>query len=66
MTIIGNHMKFNVHKNLRDRVREFYLDLLQCTTMPSPAPVRLRAAKSFDWHRWMAVFNQSSLARASD
>ena len=38
MTIIGNHMKFNVHKSLRERVRPFYLDVLQCTTMPSPAP----------------------------
>ena len=38
MTIIGNHMKFNVHKSLRERVRTFYLDVLQCTTMPSPAP----------------------------
>src|SRR5476651_2148288 len=37
MTIIGNHMKFNVHKSLRERVRSFYLDVLQCTTMPSPA-----------------------------
>lgn len=38
MTIIGNHMKFNVHKSLRERVRSFYLDVLQCTTMPGPAP----------------------------
>jgi len=38
MTSIGNHMKFDVHKNLRDRVRSFYLDVLQCTTIPSPAP----------------------------
>ena len=38
MTTIGNHMKFNVHKSLRDRVRSFYVDVLQCTTMPSPAP----------------------------
>ena len=38
MAIIGNHMKFNVHKSLRERVRSFYLDVLQCTTMPSPAP----------------------------
>ena len=37
MTIIGNHMKFNVHESLRERVRSFYLDVLQCTTMPSPA-----------------------------
>jgi hypothetical protein len=29
MTIIGNHMKFNVHKSLRERVRSFYLDVLQ-------------------------------------
>ena len=38
MASIGNHMKFNVHKSLRDRVRSFYMDVLQCTTMPSPAP----------------------------
>ena len=38
MTIIGNHMKFNIHKSLRDRVWSFYVDVLQCTTMPSPAP----------------------------
>src|SRR5271170_8080387 len=38
MTSIGNHMKFNVHKSLRERVRSFYVDVLQCTTMPSPAP----------------------------
>ena len=38
MATIGNHMKFNVHKSLRERVRSFYLDVLQCTTMPSPAP----------------------------
>jgi hypothetical protein len=38
MTIIGNHMKFNIQKNLRERVRSFYLDVLQCTMMPSPAP----------------------------
>lgn len=38
MTSIGNHMKFSVHKSLRERVRSFYLDVLHCTTMPSPAP----------------------------
>ncbi len=38
MTTIGNHMKFNVHKDLRERVRSFYLDVLECTTMASPAP----------------------------
>jgi hypothetical protein len=38
MTRIGNHMKFNVHSSLRERVRSFYVDALQCTTMPSPAP----------------------------
>lgn len=37
MTRIGNHMKFNVHKNFRERVRSFYVDVLQCTTIPSPA-----------------------------
>lgn len=38
MTRIGNHMKFNVHKDLRERVRSFYVDALQCSTIPSPAP----------------------------
>jgi hypothetical protein len=38
MTGIGNHLKLNVHKNLRGRVRLFYIDVLQCTTIPSPAP----------------------------
>ena len=38
MTSIGNHMKLNVHKSLRDRVRVFYLDVLQCTSMPAPFP----------------------------
>jgi hypothetical protein len=38
MTSIGNHMKFNVKKDLRERVRTFYLDVLQSTTIPSPAP----------------------------
>ena len=38
MTSIGNHMKFNVQKSLRERVRSFYVDVLQCTTIPSPAP----------------------------
>lgn len=38
MTSIGNHMKVNVHKSLRERVRSFYVDVLQCTTIPSPAP----------------------------
>lgn len=37
MAIIGNHMKFNVHKSLRERVRSFFLDILECKTMPSPA-----------------------------
>lgn len=36
MTAIGNHLKTNVHKNLRDRVRTFYLDILQCKSMPAP------------------------------
>jgi len=38
MTMIGNHMKFNVHKSLRERVRTFYQDVLQCKTMPAPMP----------------------------
>lgn len=37
MTRIGNHMKFNIHKDLRDRVRAFYVDILDCSMMPSPA-----------------------------
>jgi len=37
MATIGNHMKFNVHKDLRERVRSFYLDVLECTSMTSPA-----------------------------
>jgi len=37
MTSIGNHMKLNVHKSLRDRVRRFYLNVLKCTSMPAPA-----------------------------
>jgi hypothetical protein len=38
MITIGNHMKFNVHKDVRDQVRSFYLDVLACSTIPSPAP----------------------------
>src|SRR5436853_6999882 len=38
MTSIGNHIKLNVHKSLRDRVRSFYLDVLQGTSMPAPVP----------------------------
>jgi hypothetical protein len=38
MTIIGNHMKFNVHKDLRERVRSFYVDVLHSTPIASPAP----------------------------
>ena len=38
MTRIGNHIKLNVHKSLRDRVRSFYLEVLRCTSMPAPAP----------------------------
>jgi len=38
MINIGNHMKLNVHKNLRERVRSFYLDVLHCTSMPAPVP----------------------------
>lgn len=37
MTAIGNHMKLSVHKSQRDRVRTFYLEVLQCTSMPAPA-----------------------------
>ena len=36
MATIGNHMKC-VHKSLRERVRAFDVDVLECTTMPSPA-----------------------------
>lgn len=38
MTTIGNHLKLTVHKDLRDRVRTFYLDVLQCKSMPAPLP----------------------------
>ncbi|MEP7367616.1 MAG: hypothetical protein ABI972_30525 [Acidobacteriota bacterium] len=38
MTSIGNHMKFQVDLLHRDRVREFYVDLLGCTALPAPVP----------------------------
>jgi hypothetical protein len=38
MSTIGNHIKTSVQKSLRDRVRTFYLDVLQCKTMPAPMP----------------------------
>jgi hypothetical protein len=38
MTAFGNHLKLNVHKSLRDRVRTFYLDVLECKTMRAPMP----------------------------
>ncbi|HTI52083.1 MAG TPA: hypothetical protein VL475_14065 [Planctomycetaceae bacterium] len=37
MTSIGNHLKLSVPRHLRERVRAFYVDVLQCSTMPSPA-----------------------------
>jgi hypothetical protein len=36
MTTIGNHIKTNVHKDLRERVRTFYLEVLQCKPMAAP------------------------------
>ena len=38
MATIGNHMKFNVPKSHRDRVRTFFLDVLQSQPMPAPMP----------------------------
>ena len=38
MTTIGNHIKTSVHKSLRDRVRRFYQEVLQCKIMPAPMP----------------------------
>jgi hypothetical protein len=38
MSTIGNHIRTNVHKTLQDRVRKFYLDILQCQPMPAPLP----------------------------
>jgi hypothetical protein len=38
MSTIGNHIRTNVHKNLKDRVRAFYLDILQCQSMAAPLP----------------------------
>jgi len=38
MTTIGNHLKLTVHKDLRERVRTFYLDVLQCKHMSAPLP----------------------------
>jgi hypothetical protein len=38
MTAIGNHIKTNVHKSQRERVRTLYLDLLQCKPAAAPMP----------------------------
>ena len=38
MATIGNHIRTNSHKKLRDRVRTFYLEILQCESMPAPFP----------------------------
>ena len=38
MTAIGNHIKTNVHKSLRERVRTLYVDILQCKPMTAPMP----------------------------
>ena len=45
MTIIGNHMKFSVHKSLRERVRSFYLNVLECTTMTCSDPAIFAPSK---------------------
>jgi hypothetical protein len=45
MTSVGNHMKFNVHKSLRERVPSFYLDVLQCTTLMPPLPNRTETSR---------------------
>lgn len=38
MSMLGNHIRTNVHKSLRERVRSFYLDILQCKPMAAPLP----------------------------
>ena len=36
MSMLGNHIRTNVHKNLRERARTFYLDILRCQPMAAP------------------------------
>jgi hypothetical protein len=36
MIAFGNHIRTNAPKNLQARVRTFYLDVLQCKSMPAP------------------------------
>jgi hypothetical protein len=36
MVQIGNHLKLNVARSLRQRTRDFYGDLLKCTPVASP------------------------------
>ncbi len=38
MASIGNHVKMNVSRRLRDQVRRFYGEVLGCKSLPSPAP----------------------------
>jgi len=38
MTTIGNHVRINAHRDMRDRVRTFYLHVLECKPMPAPLP----------------------------
>lgn len=38
MSMIGNHIRTNVHKTSQARVRVFYLDILQCQPMEAPVP----------------------------
>jgi hypothetical protein len=38
MVIIGNHMKMDLPEALRDRARAFYVDVVECQTIPSPRP----------------------------
>ncbi len=38
MVTIGNHLKMNIPRELRDRTRDFYAGLLKCKPMASPSP----------------------------
>jgi hypothetical protein len=36
MASIGNHIKLDICRHLKDQVREFYLEVLGCKSLPSP------------------------------
>lgn len=36
MSSIGNHIRTNVHRTLQERVRRFYLEMLQCKPLAAP------------------------------